>query len=189
MRLLLKAISLQSNHSLQGSLVTSPNLDIFNSNSFDPVRDAFAKNVKDIRESQNKYKHDTLESLIKHEHVNNLADRSDSAKEGLLWLNYALEFLHSSLVRNIEYPKESLKESFGEAYEKTLGTHHNWMVRMAVRSTFGYLPEREEFYKKCGNDGSEQFFVDYKEWLRNFGDTVQNSYMLINRVVVQSKDN
>ncbi|KAJ2265467.1 hypothetical protein EV176_005926 [Coemansia sp. RSA 451] len=92
--------------------------------------------------------YDTLQKIITAE-----AKEGDrTATQGLLWLKRGLELTAMALKRSLENQKETLSESFTEAYNKTLKQYHGFIVKKMFGVAMLACPDRETFYKKIGGD-------------------------------------
>lgn len=75
-----------------------------------------------------------------------------TATEGLLWLKRALEFCAYGLRNNLDNPGVELKDSFSQAYEKSLKEFHSILVRPIFSLAMKAVPKRADFYAKLGPD-------------------------------------
>ncbi|KAJ1859150.1 hypothetical protein LPJ76_000335 [Coemansia sp. RSA 638] len=92
--------------------------------------------------------YDTLQKIITAE-----AKEGDrTATQGLLWLKRGLELTAMALKRSLENQKETLSDSFTEAYNKTLKQYHGFIVKKMFGVAMMACPDRETFYKKIGGD-------------------------------------
>ncbi|KAJ2175551.1 hypothetical protein GGH16_000693 [Coemansia sp. RSA 560] len=110
-------------------------------------------NIKKVREKSlsnpsDPTVYDTLQKIITAE-----AKEGDrTATQGLLWLKRGLELTAMALKRSLENQKETLSESFTEAYNKTLKQYHGFIVKKMFGVAMMACPDRETFYKKIGGD-------------------------------------
>ena len=76
-------------------------------------------------------KSQTLELLVKNE----MSEKKTTATQGLLWLTRGLSFTCKALQEAQASKQKELSEAFNASYEKTLKTHHSFVVRpvFAVR--------------------------------------------------------
>ena len=125
------------------------------------------------RQTAEPTKSGTLQDLC----ANELAEKKNTATEGLVWLHRSvlcyfpplllyrpptsngqysgLEFTGQALRKNASDPKEELSVSFNAAYGDTLKKHHNMLVKGAFGIAMKACPYRADFYKKLGNDENE----------------------------------
>jgi len=143
------------------SLVTL--FDLLGSTAFAVVQKDMTGNIKKIRDRQttDPTKSGTLQDLC----ANELADKKNTATEGLVWLHRGLEFTGKALRKNASDPSEELSVSFTTAYGDTLKKHHNMLVKGVFSLAMKACPYRADFYKKLGNDENE-VKKQLEEWLK-----------------------
>jgi uncharacterized secreted protein with C-terminal beta-propeller domain len=82
-----------------------------------------------------------------------------------------LEFTSLALRTNLSNPTEELSTSFSNAYSKTLGKHHSFMIRPVFSLAMSACPSRDNFYKQLakGEDvkKAEQQLNDWLTGLEN----------------------
>lgn len=149
--------------------------DLLGSVAFTPVKSDMLGNVKKIRDRQlaAPLMSTTLQSLVKAE----LAQKTHTATEGLLWLNRGLDFtaqaLRADLTSNAGVhaseakPKAELAASFRESYRKTLAPHHSFLVKPVFSAAMSATPYRKDFYAKLVGPGVDPESIKDKleEWL------------------------
>jgi hypothetical protein len=135
---------------------TTSLFDLLGSVAFTPVKNDMNGNVKKVRERflANPTTSTTLQSLCKTE----LASKSHTATEGLLWLVRGLDFTAQALrhdltanagvAANEVKPKSELADSFRAAYKGTLAPHHGFMVKPIFSAAMSATPYRKDFYHK-----------------------------------------
>lgn len=135
---------------------TTSLFDLLGSVAFTPVKNDMNGNIKKIRDRflANPTTSTTLQSLCKNE----LASKSHTATEGLLWLVRGLDFTAQALrydltqnagvAANEAKPKAELAESFRSAYKGTLAPHHGFMVKPIFSAAMSATPYRKDFYNK-----------------------------------------
>lgn len=101
----------------------------------------------------------TLQSLVKAE----LATKSHTATEGLLWLVRGLDFTAQALRADIEAnkgvgiaeakPKKELADGFRAAYKSTLAPHHSFLIKPVFSAAMSATPYRKDFYARLVGPG------------------------------------
>ncbi|KAJ2355803.1 hypothetical protein GGF43_002466 [Coemansia sp. RSA 2618] len=127
--------------------------DVLDSAAFYPVKTDLSNNIKKVREKSlskpaDPTVYDTLQKII----VAEAKEGDRTATQGLLWLKRGLELTAMALKRNLENEKETLSESFTEAYNNTLKQFHGFIVKKMFGMAMIACPDRETFYKKIGGD-------------------------------------
>ena len=141
---------------LDAASSTTTLFDLLGSVAFTPVKNDMNGNIKKLRDRAKAHPDNssTLQSLCKAE----LASKSHTATEGLLWLVRGLDFtaqaLRYDLTQNAGIaaqetkPKAELAESFRSAYKGTLAPHHGFMVKPIFSAAMSATPYRKDFYNK-----------------------------------------
>ncbi|KAJ2824943.1 hypothetical protein IWW50_003086 [Coemansia erecta] len=129
------------------------NTHVLDSAAFYPVKTDLSNNIKKVREKSlskpaDPTVYDTLQKII----VAEAKEGDRTATQGLLWLKRGLELTAMALKRNLENEKETLSESFTEAYNNTLKQFHGFIVKKMFGMAMIACPDRETFYKKIGGD-------------------------------------
>lgn len=147
---------------------TTTLFDLLGSIAFKPVSADMNGNITKIRNRYNAStaNSQTLQSLCKNE----LASKSHTATEGLLWLVRGLDFTAQALRNDLKQnagmstaeqkPKVELAESFRTAYRGTLAPHHSFMIKPLFNAAMSATPYRKDLYKKMAGDGVSQQEVD-----------------------------
>ena len=71
-----------------------------------------------------------------------------SSSRTLLRNLWFLDFVEGIILNLVEDPKKSLRNCAGEAYDKSLGPHHPWIVRTGAKAGLMTVPNREKFVLK-----------------------------------------
>ncbi len=77
------------------------------------------------------------------------AKSSGSNAESLLWLKRAMEFI-MLLLSKVSETKDEVKKCAQEAYEVSLGKHHNFIVRKTTSAMMGTAPGRADLMAALG---------------------------------------
>ena len=144
---------------------TTTLFDLLGSVAFTPVKNDMNGNITKIRTRYNASPNNsgTLQSLCKNE----LASKSHTATEGLLWLTRGLDFTAQALRHDITSnagigaseakPKAELADAFRQSYKGTLAPHHSFMVKPIFSAAMSATPYRKDFYNKlAGSQVSEE---------------------------------
>jgi hypothetical protein len=141
---------------LAAAASTTSLFDLLGSVAFTPVKNDMNGNIKKIRDRflASPGNSTTLQSLCKNE----LASKSHTATEGLLWLTRGLDFTaqalrqdltaNSGVAANEAKPKAELADSFRNAYKGTLAPHHGFLVKPIFSAAMSATPYRKDFYAK-----------------------------------------
>lgn len=141
---------------LAAAASTTSLFDLLGSVAFTPVKNDMNGNIKKIRDRYNASPSNsgTLQELCKNE----LASKSHTATEGLLWLTRGLDFTAQALRHDLTAnagiaateakPKSELADSFRNAYKGTLAPHHGFMVKPIFSAAMSATPYRKDFYGK-----------------------------------------
>ena len=154
---------------------TTTLFDLLGSVAFRPVQSDMNGNITKLRKryDASPANSQTLQSLCKNE----LASKSHTATEGLLWLVRGLDFTAQSLRNDLtqnsgmstaeQKPKVELADSFRAAYKKTLAPHHGFMIKPLFSAAMSATPYRKDLYKKMVGEGASQEVVSEKleEWV------------------------
>jgi hypothetical protein len=154
-----KGIDTQSFLSAAESTTTL--FDLLGSVAFTPVKNDMMGNITKLRNRYNAApaKSTTVQSLCKDE----LANKSHTATEGLLWLVRGLDFtaqaLRADLTENASMsataakPKVELADSFRKAYKNTLAPHHGFLVKPIFSAAMSATPYRKDLYGRMAGPG------------------------------------
>ncbi|ETN43702.1 uncharacterized protein HMPREF1541_02861 [Cyphellophora europaea CBS 101466] len=160
---------------LAAAASTTTLFDLLGSVAFTPVKNDMNGNVKKIRDRYNASPSNsgTLQSLCKNE----LASKSHTATEGLLWLIRGLDFTAQALRHDLTSnagllgtepkPKAELADSFRSAYKGTLAPHHGFMVKPIFSAAMSATPYRKDFYSKLAGSqvSSEKLTSEVERWV------------------------
>ena len=140
---------------------TTTLFDLLGSVAFTPVKTDMHGNITKIRTRYNAAPaaSPTLQSLCKSE----LASKSHTAMEGLLWLVRGLDFtaqaLRADLTDNAGVstaaakPSAELADGFRKAYKNTLAPHHGWLVKPIFNAAMSATPYRKDLYTRMAGPG------------------------------------
>lgn len=157
------------------SALTDPSIDLLGSVAFKVVKNDMTGNVKKVRDRQlaAPAQSETLQALVKNE----LAAKTHTATEGLLWLVRGLDFtaqaMRADLTANAGVaptepkPKKELVDSFKTAYKNTLAPHHGFMIKPVFNAAMGAAPYRKDFAAKLvgPNTPPENAQADLEKWV------------------------
>ncbi|KAI8928297.1 glycolipid transfer protein domain-containing protein [Entophlyctis helioformis] len=131
--------------------------------SFMVVKNDIAGNITKLRTryDQSPSKSKTLQDLVRAE----VAEKQNTASNGLLWLKRALDFTVVSLQRNQTNPTEELSVSFSKSYETTLSKHHNFLIRKVFSVALSACPTRADFYAKLAAGDMAKMLEQFKAWI------------------------
>jgi len=132
--------------------------DAMGSIAFTPVKNDILGNVSKLRERQ-------LEAPAQSENIqdlcrNELQTKKHKATEGLLWLVRGLEFTCTALDHNQKNHTAEMKESFSDAYAKTLKQYHSFLIKPLFSAAMNACPTRGNFYNKIKAPDTEQTKID-----------------------------
>ncbi|ODV88815.1 hypothetical protein CANCADRAFT_128776 [Tortispora caseinolytica NRRL Y-17796] len=144
--------------------------DLLDSPAFSVVQKDMKGNVDKIRERLLAKPIDasTLQKLV----LDEKANKTTKATQGLLWLTRGLKFTATAIRKNVNNESEELTKSFSDAYSETLSKYHSMMVRPIFKLAMKAVPYRKDFYAKLGSDAAkvkEQLLV----WLSALEKVVQ----------------
>lgn len=149
---------------LSAAEATTTLFDLLGSVAFKPVSADMNGNITKIRKryDASPANSQTLQSLCKAE----LASKSHTATEGLLWLVRGLDFTAQSLRNDLTTntglstaeakPKAELADSFRSAYKNTLAPHHGFLVKPLFSAAMSATPYRKDLYKRMAGEGTSQ---------------------------------
>lgn len=154
---------------------TTSLFDLLGSVAFTPVKNDMMGNITKLRTRYDAApaQSATIQSLCKAE----LANKSHTATEGLLWLVRGLDFtaqaLRADLTENASIsatgakPKVELADSFRKAYKNTLAPHHSFLVKPIFSATMSATPYRNDLYKRMAGPGVDAASVGeaVEKWL------------------------
>ncbi|RMZ79639.1 hypothetical protein DV737_g3281, partial [Chaetothyriales sp. CBS 132003] len=153
---------------LSAAEATTTLFDLLGSVAFKPVSSDMNGNINKIRKRYNASaaNSQTLQALCKTE----LASKSHTATEGLLWLvrglNFTAQALRNDLTQNAglpttaQQPKVELADSFRAAYKGTLAPHHGFLIKPIFSAAMSATPYRKDLYIKMVGQGVSQSEVD-----------------------------
>lgn len=132
--------------------------DSMGSIAFAPVKNDILGNVTKLRERQ-------LEAPGLSENIqdlcrNELKAKKHKATEGLVWLVRGLEFTCTALDHNQKKASAEMKESFSDAYAKTLKQYHSFLIKPIFSAAMSACPTRKTFYGKMKAPDTDQAKVD-----------------------------
>jgi len=143
---------------LQASESVTAIFDAMGSIAFTPVKNDIAGNVAKLRERQ--LEAPDLSGTVQDLCRNELKTKKHKATEGLLWLVRGLEFTCMALDHNQKNQTAEMKESFSDAYAKTLKQHHGFLVRPLFSAAMSACPTRQNFYNKIKAPDTVQAKLD-----------------------------
>ncbi|RMZ76977.1 hypothetical protein DV738_g4562, partial [Chaetothyriales sp. CBS 135597] len=153
---------------LSAAEATTTLFDLLGSVAFKPVSSDMHGNIAKVRKRYDASPADsqTLQALCKAE----LATKSHTATEGLLWLvrglNFTAQALRNDLTQNAglsataQKPKVELADSFRTAYKGTLAPHHSFLIKPIFSAAMSATPYRKDLYSKMVGEGVSQAEVD-----------------------------
>jgi hypothetical protein len=161
---------------------TTTLFDMLGSVAFTPVKSDMTGNITKIRTRYNASpaNSQTLQELCKSE----LAAKSHTATEGLLWLVRGLDFtaqsLRADLTDNVGVathepkPKAELADCFRKSYKNTLAPHHGWMVKPIFSAAMSATPYRKDLYARMAGQGveGEKVREELESWLKALEERV-----------------
>ena len=135
---------------------TTTLFDLLGSVAFTPVKSDMNGNITKLRTRYNAAPavSQTLQSLCKNE----LAGKSHTATEGLLWLVRGLDFTAQALRADLKdnagvsttaaKPTSELADGFRKAYKNTLAPHHGFLVKPIFSAAMSATPYRKDLYAR-----------------------------------------
>ena len=149
--------------------------DLLGSVAFTPVKSDMTGNITKIRTRFNASPNtsQTLQALCKSE----IASKSHTATEGLVWLTRALDFTAQALRQDLSAnrgiaaseakPKQELAEGFRKAYKNTLAPHHSFMIKPLFSAAMSATPYRKDLFAKMAGEGtsSNQVQEQMEKWV------------------------